>query len=217
MKLIRISLLIAVVLISGINLRAQDEAYPKTKFGLRGGVNANSWTNEFPSVEIAGQSIYPDAWKATYGFHVGANANIRLSQLIAIEPGILYTVKGTGTTIEENGISGEGNVKSNYIDIPFLLRLYVSGGFNIFLGPQMAYHLNSSYDLFVEGDKIVSGEDATEGMSEYDVAGILGVGYEFGSGVNINLSGEMGFLTVDSYDELSTFNRNIRLSIGFAF
>jgi hypothetical protein len=197
-------------------VHAQD-AFPKSSFGIRAGGNANSWTKEFPSLDYEGQTIYPDDWKATFGFHVGVYANIRVSKLVAIEPALLYTVKGTGTILDAGGTKVEGNVTSNYVDLPFILRLYVADGFNIFLGPQFSYHVGSTFDLKVDNTMAIDGEDVTDTISEFDLAPVLGLGYEFDNGLNLNLSGELGMLSVDGFDYLSTFNRNIRLSLGYSF
>ncbi|UZR96412.1 porin family protein [Chondrinema litorale] len=212
----RFGFTIICLLLLAINVKAQD-VFPKSSFGLKAGVNLNSWTNEFPFYTYEGQELYPDDWETTYGFHFGAVVNIRLSQLVAIEPGIMYTMKGTGLYAEAGNTRAEATVESNYLDIPFLLRLYVSDGFNLFVGPQMGYHLNSAYDLTVGDISIVEKEDISNDINELDFAGVLGLGYEFESGFNINISGELGFNTVDGYDYLDTYNRTIRFSMGYLF
>lgn len=208
--------LFAVAMLVTPNLLAQ-ESFPDTKFGIRAGGNVNSWTNQFPSTDFEGQQIFPDDWQVHYGYHGGVYVNIRLSQLVALEPGLLYTAKGTGTILNAGGATIEGTVNSNYLDIPFLLRLYVADGFNLFLGPQFSYHLNSDFDFTVDGVKVIQGEDITDNISEFDIAPVLGLGYEFENGLNLNLSGELGLLTVDGFDQLNTFNRNIRFSVGYSF
>lgn len=199
-----------------LKINAQ-EAYPESKFGIRAGGNVNSWTNEFPILEFQGDFIVPDDWQMTFGGHAGIYVNIRLSPLVALEPAIMYTQKGTGTVLDAGGVNIEGNVRSAYLDLPLLLRLYVADGFNIFFGPQFSYHLNSDFELVVDGDAVIKDEDISEDISEFDLAPVLGIGYEFSTGININLSGELGLLTVDGYDQLKSFNRNIRLSVGFNF
>ena len=208
------TLILAMIL--AIPSQAQD-AYPKSSFGIRGGVNLNSWTNEYPYYVYEGQPLYPDSWKATTGFHVGGYVNIRLSQLVALEPALMYSSKGTAMTAESGGIVAQATVVSNYMDLPFLIRLYVADGFNLFLGPQMSYQLNSSYDIDVDGTSLISGEDISNDISELDFAAVLGMGYQFKGGFNINLDGEFGLATVDGYNELSTYNRTIRLSLGYQF
>ena len=173
------------VLVNFGNAWAQ-QSYPQSSFGIRVGGNANSWTNDFPTLEFEGEFIYPDSWKVHFGGHLGVYVNIRLSELVALEPGLAYTQKGTGTTLSINGVNLEGTVNSNYLDLPLLLRLYPSGGFNIFLGAQFAYHLDSSFDFKVDGNEIIDGEDTTDTISEFDVAPILGIGYEFDNGLNLN-------------------------------
>ena len=208
--------IMATVLFSSEEVIAQS-TYPKSQFGIRVGGNANSWTNEFPALEFEDDLIYPDSWKVHFGGHLGAYINIRLSQLVALEPGVFYSQKGTSTTLDLSGIDFEGTIKSNYLDLPLLLRLYPAGGFNIFMGVQFAYHLNSSFDFEVDGNPVIDGEDTTDTISEFDVAPVLGIGYEFEGGFNLNLAGELGMISVDGIGNLDTFNRNIRLSIGYAF
>jgi|GEM_PF-4861692 len=191
--------------------------YPIKKFGIRLGGNANSWTNEFPALEVEGQFVFPDDWAVTFGGHGGFYVNVRLSELVALEPGIFYTLKGTGTVLDANGSNIEGNVQSGYLDLPLLLRLYVADGFNLFIGTQFSYHLNSKFDFTIDGTTVIDGEDISDSISEYDFAPILGMGYEFPNGVNLNLSGDLGLFTVDNFDQLSTFNRTIRFSVGFNF
>lgn len=213
---LRISIIFISLMVNANIANAQDE-YPNTRFGLRGGVNLNSWTNEFPSIALDGFPIYPDSWKTTTGFHVGVYANIRLSELVALEPSATYTSKGTGMILNDAGISASSEVKSNYMDMGFMLKLYMSEGFNLFMGPQFSYHLNSSYDFTVDGTKIITGEDASNDISEYDMAAVLGLGYEFDSGLNLSVSGHLGFWTVDNLAILDTYNRNILFSIGYSF
>ena len=78
-------------------------------------------------------------------------------------------------------------------------------------------YLSSNYDLEVDGTKITDGEDTTDTISEFDLAAVLGMGYEFPNGFNINLSGEIGLLSVDGIGDLSTYNRNFRLSVEYTF
>ncbi|MGI9545430.1 MAG: porin family protein [Cyclobacteriaceae bacterium] len=218
---LKLTRLVAMALVAATMLLASkaqaQESFPDTKFGIRAGGNVNSWTNQFPSTDFEGQQVFPDDWKVHYGYHGGVYVNIRLSELVALEPALLYSAKGTGTILSAGGSTIKGTINSNYLDIPFLLRLYVADGFNLFLGPQFSYQLSSDFDFTVDGVKVIQGENITNNISEFDVAPILGLGYEFENGLNLNLSGELGLLTVDSFDQLSTFNRNIRFSVGYSF
>jgi len=215
-QLLRWTIVMAIFLVV-TNTAIAQETYPSSKFGIRAGGNANSWTNEFPALEFEGSLIYPDSWKVHMGGHAGIYFNIRLSQLVALEPGIMYTAKGTGAILTDGGVTAEGTINSNYIDFPLYLRLYVANGFNIYIGPQFSYHVNSNFDIEVDGTKVIDGEDTTNTISEFDIAPVLGIGYEFDSGLNISLGGELGLLSVDGIGNLSTFNRNIRFSIGYTF
>lgn len=136
---------------------------------------------------------------------------------MAIEPALLYTLKGTGTILDAAGTKVQGYVNSNYVELPFLLRLYLTGGLNLVLGPQFSYHVSSTFDLEVDNTKVVDGEDVTDTVSEFGLAPVAGLGYEFDNCLNLNLTGEFGMLTVDGMEVLRTFNRTIRLSVGYSF
>lgn len=212
----RLIVALVLLLLLSLQLRAQD-SYPQTKIGIRAGVNLNSWTNEFPVYQYEGQTFVPDDWKASVGLHAGVNFNIRLSSLVAIEPAVIYTQKGTSIIAEDGGVSGEATIQSSYVDIPVLVRLYVANGFNLFAGPQMAYQFSSKFDATAGGTKVVNGQDITDSISELDIMLVLGAGYEFEEGFTINLSGEFGFGSVDGFEVLDTYNRTIRLSLGYNF
>ncbi|MDF9798007.1 hypothetical protein OKW21_003270 [Catalinimonas alkaloidigena] len=198
--------------------KVQAQNFPDSRVGLRAGANLNSWTNDFPYVELNRQRIYPDAWEATTGFHLGIYFNVRLAELFALEPAIMFSQKGTGTSLDLGGSSfAKGTIVSNYIDIPILMRLYVAEGFNLFLGPQLSYQLGSTYSLSIDNELLIDDEDTSNDISELDAGLVLGLGYEFEEGFNINLSGEFGLLSVDSYKELDTYVRTIRLSAGYTF
>lgn len=122
-----------------------------------------------------------------------------------------------GATLSAGGIIVEGIVNSNYLDIPFLLRLYVANGFNIFLGPQFSYHLNSNFVLKVDAIEVIDREATSDTISEFGLAPVLGFGYEFDSGFNSNLSGDLEMFSVDWIGNLPTFNRNIRCSLGYSY
>ena len=209
--------LILVISLIFTSIDCNAQGYPDNSFGIRGGANLNSWTNEFPALDTEFGPIFPEQWNATFGYHGGIYFNIRLSELVAIEPAFLYTLKGTGASLDDPAGKVEAFVKAGYVDASFLVRLYVADGFNLFLGPQLSYLVNAEYDVDVDGTTVIEGIDITDDLSELDAAAILGLGYEFENGFNINLGGELGFLTVDGFDQLSTFNRTIRLSLGYSF
>jgi hypothetical protein len=120
-------------------------------------------------------------------FNAGMFATFNVAGLLAIQPELLYTVKGykvSYAVLDEIGPIpfGSGNVtgKISYLEIPILFKLNTSSLSiirpNIFAGPEVAFKLSS---------KAVSGSPS----SEQDLQNINSTdfGIIIGMGININL------------------------------
>ena len=129
--------------------------------------------------DASGQSIT--------SFNAGIFATFNVAGLLALQPELLYTLKGYKmdypvATIQEPIPFGSGNVtgKISYLEIPVLLKLNTSSFSiirpNIFAGPEVAFKLSS---------KATSGSPS----SEQDLQNINATdfGIIVGAGININL------------------------------
>jgi hypothetical protein len=147
------------------NMQAQ------VKFGPKVGVNLSTMTMSY-----SGVSIDP---KTLIGFHAGVISEIPIIGNLALQPGILYSVKGT--KIDFLGV--EGSISPGYIEIPVNVAYSLGSDaikFSLFAGPYVAYGING---------KTKSGgvsEDIVFGTGEDDDMNPLDYGVNFGAGVNIS-------------------------------
>lgn len=203
MKKILLSLVAVVMVIAGANAQ--------TAFGLRAGANL---------ANVGGDEA--DDAKMKIGYHIGAYANIGLTDMFAIEPGLLLSTKGAKVDFSEDGYEVESKSTMTYLDIPVLARVNIASGFNAFIGPQFSFLLGNKDKMEItEGGVTVSAEESsTEGMNKLDLGLAFGVGYQLESGLNFNLGYDLGLSNINDFEgseDYKVHNRVIKISVGFNF
>src|SRR5690606_3497805 len=163
-----------------------------------------------------------DDAKMKIGYHVGAYANIGLTDMFALEPGLLLSTKGAKVDFSEDGYEVESKSTMTYLDIPVLARVNIASGFNAFIGPQFSFLLGNKDKMEItEGGVTVSAEESsTEGMNKLDLGLAFGVGYQLESGLNFNLGYDLGLSNINDFEgseDYKVHNRVIKISVGFNF
>ncbi len=106
------TLMVLTVMLLGIS----TVAFSQAKYGVKAGlVSANQkWGAN-------GISISPDA---RIGGVFGVFAKFEVSEKIAIQPELLYVMKGSKMNMEifDDEISGDVNLKFNYLSIPVMVK-----------------------------------------------------------------------------------------------
>ena len=101
------------------------------RFGVKAGANLSN---------LSGDLTNQNQYNNRFGFHGGVMANFGLANdMVSIQPELLYSQKGfkyadQAVTLLGNTFRNTGNVRYDYLDVPILVRLKVSGVF-FELGP----------------------------------------------------------------------------------
>ncbi|MEB2775586.1 outer membrane beta-barrel protein [Algoriphagus sp. D3-2-R+10] len=167
----------------------------QAQFGVRAGFSSANFT-DFGSEAIA-------------GFHAGAYYKKDLG-FLSIEPGIQFSQKGH----ERVGDTGTPAVKSdrlNYVEVPVLLRANLLPFLNVFAGPQGSVLVSRKLE-YVDGGT----ETTTEPIKGYDLAGVVGVGANLPLGLNAQVSYDIGFQSVNYYNQ-NVKNNVLKISLGYDF
>ncbi|GGG46870.1 porin family protein [Hymenobacter glacieicola] len=130
---------------------------------------------------------------------------------IALQPEILYSVKGTRT---ENG-AVESKLTLHYLDIPVLLRINADGPF-FELGPQVGVLVAAKNELR-SGSSSISGTDK-EPYNTVDLGGVAGVGYQFSSGPSIGIRYNQGFTPIYkdiAGNKVKAYNSVFQFQLGY--
>ncbi|MGY6546668.1 porin family protein [Arthrospiribacter ruber] len=121
-------------------------------------------------------------------FRVGAFYGLEAFDNVTIEPGIYFSQKGIKSDAE--GISD----RLSYIDVPVLFRYGFTERFDVFAGPQASVLATRRY----ENPDGVSRNTST--IRGYDLAAVLGFGYELLEGVGIEFGYDFGLISLNYFD-----------------
>ncbi len=165
----------------------------QAQFGVRAGLSSGNFSDT--------------NFNAKLGFHAGGYYRVG-TNFLSVEPGLQFAQKGY-----EGNAAGTGAVISeqlNYLDVPVLVRLGFVPFMNVFAGPQASFLLSRNYKLGSVTD------NSTEVISGYDLGGVVGIAVDLYSGLNFQLSYDIGLKNLN-YFNTDVKNRVLKLSVGFDF
>lgn len=203
--------------------------HAQVSFGIRGGVNFSKWQGDDLQIieDLLDKTDGYVVTKGKTGFHIGAYANIPLSETFAFEPGIQYSKKGYSikgdfqiAALKILAINAGAQVQSHYIDIPLLLKANVVKGLQLYAGPQVSYLVRSTLNakLGVLGISIFNkGVGITSRFNKVDLGLTGGIGYQFDNGINIRAGYDYGLSKLDKNDNYAAYNRVVKISVGYSF
>ncbi len=210
----------AAALICGAPLMAQMTANAgRTTFGLRGGVNFSTFNGEDGNGNDLDNKI------AT-GFNVGLNAEIPVGTGSYIQPGVLFSTKGT-----EYQSGAEANL--SYIEIPvnFVYKpMLGTGNMLLGFGPYVALGVGGKFkssngtesDIEFENE-ITTPAPGVAYFRKTDAGANLLAGYEFANKFSVQLNAQLGLVNIiPEYTALPNDDAKIKntvfgLSLGYRF
>jgi len=157
-------------------------------FGVKAGVN-------FASISDA------SGLSNRTGFTGGVFAGGRFGDKFGIQGELLYSQQGAEFEL--------GNFNLDYVNIPILARYFLVQGLNIQAGPQFGILVNDDAQTLI-------GEIVNDiGTNNFDISGIVGVGYDLPLGLRV--SGRYQFGLNDVSDEANGKNSVVTLAVGYSF
>ena len=191
------------VVFSMASLNAQDGNAP-VRFGAKAGVNFSDITGDMT-----------DSFTGRTSFHIGAVAEIPISESFAIQPELVYSAQGSDYEEDFDGMTFSGTVTANFLNIPIMAKYFVADGFTIEAGPQIGILLSSEIE---EDDIDLDIKDSLKGI---DFGLNFGLGYQLDNGLNFAARYNLGLTDLnDDPDFLGDFeakNSVIQLSVGYSF
>jgi hypothetical protein len=172
---------IALLLMSGVAFSQAQVA-----IGLKGGVNISKFD------ESASDNIT--------SFHGGAFALVKLTK-IGIQPEILFSQQGS----KFSDVAFD-ELKTSYVSIPVMLKIYLAAGINLQAGPQFGFLTAAELD----------GDDVKDSFKSSDISANIGLGWDLPFGLTIDARYNFGLQDVTddpNFDALKS--RVIQVSVGY--
>ena len=170
--------------------------------------------------------------KVRSGANVGLGAEYLFpNEIAAVETGVYYAMQGAYIKGTVAGHYLTTFLKNDYLNIPVLAKAYVYNGINVFVGPQFSFNVKDKITMEY-GGKELGKVNTSDFVENFDLAIMMGVGYQFESGLFVNANYNFGLLAVFKEDEftitgenaahtitdgLSARNRVFQISAGWRF
>lgn len=187
--------IIAFLVVYISNTNAQD-----VRFGVKGGVNYSNVVSD----KLDNEPLT--------SFHLGGVMEALFTEKIALQTEILYSEQGFKT----KGVNHQNTYKFSYINVPVMVKYFVTKGFILEAGPQIGF-LNSA-KFITESDGNSSKTDIKEALRSNDFCLNFGVGYQLSNGWNIGARYNWGISNITK-EQLNQHlkNRVLQVSIGYLF
>jgi len=173
------------------------------------GIDASKFSDEDDYAGSNGESLI--------GYQVGIDAIVPFNDLLSFESGLHLAGKGNKSSFSGDGFSSEDKINMTYIDLPMLARYNVGqGGFSVYGGLQPSILLNANQKTV--NDDSEDSQKVTDQFKTLDLAGSIGVGYQFSNGVRLNLGYDYGFSNISANQDFGTGkvnNRTFKLIVGY--
>lgn len=200
----------AIALFGFFSANAQE-----VQFGAKAGVNFATVTGD-ETEDVSGRTA----------FHVGAVAEIKISDKFSFQPELLYSAQGVKEDYSENfggtEIKIEETIKYDYLNIPLMAKYYVAEGFSIEAGPQVGFLMSAKYEAEASSAGVSESEtiDLKDETSGIDFGLNFGLGYKLESGLNFGARYNLGLSNIydgEGSDNYKIKNSVIQVSVGYFF
>ena len=203
----------------GIKAQDGNENEANGSFGIKGGLNLTTMSVD----DVDENNVFPS-------FHVGFWGKVPISEKFAVQPEVLFSVKGMKAEYDEDFlgvpvVDGETTLKLSYIDVPVYFVYNLSEDFNFHLGPYVSFLLDANLDADNEilGFIDIDNEDDLDkdNFNKVDAGISAGLGFNLNNflfGFNYNL----GLTEVAKEDAAEALigdakNNVIQVYVGLAF
>lgn len=155
----------------------------QVKFGIK----ANANLSKFSGSDAKMGDISP---KFKVGFIGGGLANISISEILSVQPELLYSMEGSQYKEGDNKIT----YKTDYVNLPVMVQYNNPLGFYVETGPQVGF-LVSAKAKSKAGD-LEESEDVKDSFKSINFSWGLGLGYKLSNGLGIGARYNYGLLNV---------------------
>lgn len=179
-----------------------------TRFGVKGGLNIDNISTNFPIVRDGKENIL--------GFNVGVLADVSLSKRFSLQPQLLYNVKGVKFNVPDHSHT----IKINSIDLPIYAIYKPLPSISIGAGPNLGYNLSGKNTAtFPTKEEVVNynfnGGDYE--LKRFDVGVSALLGYEHTSGLFVQATYLKGLSQVANIPGYDWSHNVLSFSVGYLF
>ena len=193
--------------------------------GIKGGFKVGATSAKLYGDDVtAFEDDLGEDFKSRLGFSAGAFITLNIVEMFAIQPEVLYTMKGLTYEEEIMGETLKLWMKLDYLEIPVLVKVMMGSQGSIkpciFAGPAVAIKISGKVKATYAGD---SAEEDIEDLKSTDFGLVVGAGIDFGIGApgtssfSIDFRYSMGLSSISEFEGEDVKNGAFSLMLGFSF
>ncbi|MFV8364189.1 porin family protein [Flavobacterium sp. ZT3P35] len=185
----------------------------ETKFGVKGGLNLATFSGDTDGLDL----------KSKAGLNVGGFVEVKLSDKLALQPELLFSMQGTN--IDEFEFSDgnqtfvvDASIKMSYINVPIMLKYYAAEKFNLEVGPQVGFLLSAKTVAKANGNE--AEDDVKDSFESVDFGLNFGLGYDFTKNIAAGARYNVGLANIgktEPGDDSKITNSVFSLSLAYKF
>jgi len=162
--------LVLACFVFSLAVNAQEPAV----IGFRGGLNFSN---------IVGGDVQ-ESPKSRIGFQAGFLAEFYLSRSLGVQGEILYSEQGFNNAMDTNGDGTDEEVQFNlnYVNLPIMLKYYITNNFCVALGPQIGVNVTSKLEIINGPIGAANERENLENLEFLDFSAGVGLSYKFDEG-----------------------------------
>lgn len=178
------------------------------QFGVKGGGNLSSL---MPSDK---DRLFELSSKL--GYYSGFFLNYKFNKSMALQPELLYNLKGEAYKDFETGI--EGNFDRAYISLPLMFQYIINQNIYGEIGPEFSYLISAKQTT---NNNEYEPVDIKRVYNTFDIGLGFGAGYKFSPGFSVGLRYTFGITPVykeqADYEVYKATNGNFQMGINYYF
>ncbi|MCC3156625.1 PorT family protein [Hymenobacter sp. 15J16-1T3B] len=199
------------------------------RFGIRAGLNVADWSGD--AVQGVQQLLDLTDGAVTRqqrpGFHAGAYVSLPLGPRFTLEPGVQYAEKGVVVTgklpleqLDFLNAKATATARMGYIDVPVLLKGYLTRGLYLYAGPQASYLATGKVRVAAGALGFTAFKqdfDVRRYFRSIDFGVTGGAGYQFANGLGLSAGYDYGLSSLDDSNRFDAQNRVVKASLNYTF
>ncbi len=150
--------------------RASDDFY-RPRIGLTGGLNIANTVSSRNSDFSTNTKL---------GANAGLFVDIPIFYPLSFQPEVLFSQKG----YRANTAYGEFAQRANFIDVPILAKIKLTPAFNVLVGPQVSFLMNTRNTYYNNFDILYQEQYNYNGDKTF-VGGVLGIALDLNRNVDL--------------------------------
>lgn len=186
--------------------RQRDDDFYRIKVGVTGGLNIAN------TIDANNANFSTDAIAS---FNAGLTLDIPIAYPISFAPEILYSGKGYAANTEY----GRFTQRTNYIDVPLLLKVKLAPNFNFLVGPSINF-LTSTNNKYETGFQTDYEHFYNNRGDQTDISGVIGLSVDLSRNVELRARYNIDLTSnnPDNDSYLPNYRNQVwQIGLGFKF